>query len=52
MIEFFPPFLMNFGVSAGELIQRSNVAISTMQPLIVVEGDVRLNDSFSMSLTE
>jgi hypothetical protein len=52
LIEFFSPFLVYLGVSASELIQVSNIAIGTMQPLIVVEIDVRFNDSFSMSLTE
>ena len=35
-----------------ELISGSDVSIGTMQPLIVVEGDIRANDYLSMILIE
>ena len=51
-MNLFPPFFMYFVISAGELISGSNVGIGTMQPLIVVEGDIRANDYPSMILIE
>jgi len=43
---------MYFVISASELISGSDVGIGTMQPLIVVEGDIRANDYLSMILIE
>ena len=51
-MNLFPPFFMYFVNSASELIGGSDVSIGTMQPLIVVEGDIRANDYLSMILIE
>jgi len=40
---------MNFVISASELISRSDLDIGNMQPLIVVEGNIR-NDYLSITL--
>ena len=40
-MNLFPPSFMYFVISASELISGSDVGIGTMQPLIVVEGDIR-----------
>jgi len=51
-MNLFTPFFMYFVISASELISGSDVNIGTMQPLIVVEGDIRANDYLSMILIE
>jgi hypothetical protein len=51
-MNLFPPFFMYFVISASELTSRGDVGICTMQPLIVVEGDIRANDYLSMILIE
>jgi len=43
---------MYFIISASELISGSDVGIGTMQPLIVLEDDIRANDYLSMILIE
>jgi hypothetical protein len=48
----FSPFFMNFVISASKLISVRDEGIGTMQPVIVVEGDLRANYYLSMILIE
>jgi len=49
-MNLLPPFFMYYVISASELIGGNDESIGTMQPLIVVEGDIRANDFLSMIL--
>jgi hypothetical protein len=51
-MNLFPPSFMDFVISASELISGSDAGICTMQPLIIVEGDIRANDYLRMILIE
>ena len=43
-MNLFPPFFMYFPITAYELIRGNYTGIYNMQLLIVVEGDIRIND--------
>jgi hypothetical protein len=51
-LYLFPPLFMYCVISSSDLISGNDAGISTMQPLIVVEGDIRANDYLRMILIE
>ena len=51
-MNLFTPSFMYYVISASELISESDLGIWAMQPLIIVEGNIRTNDYLSMILIE
>ena len=47
----FLPFFMYFVITVSELVCESDAGIGTMQP-VVIEGDIGINDYFSIILIE
>jgi hypothetical protein len=43
-MNLFTPFFTYFVILASEFIGGSDVSICTMQPLIVVKGDIKANN--------
>ena len=50
-MNLFPPFFIFFVISANELISGSDEVIGTMQPSILVEGNIKINDKIISILT-